>query len=145
MLALAPLRLRPFRAADAPRCARLLEDGWRDALPNRARDIDLPTFGDLTRGEDVIVATQGVSGVIGFVAVDREADFIHHLYVDRARRGRGVGAALLAEGVALASGRASLKCALANLSALEFYHHLGWTWGERGFDIDGAWVRLWSP
>lgn len=145
MFALAPLRLRPYRTADAPRCARLLEDGWRDALPSRARAIDVAAFEELTRGEEIVVATQGVSGVIGFVAVDREGDFIHHLYVDRARRGRGVGAALLAEGVALASGRASLKCALSNLSALEFYHHLGWTWGERGFDIDGPWVRLWSP
>ncbi|MBU6373752.1 MAG: GNAT family N-acetyltransferase [Alphaproteobacteria bacterium] len=143
MFALAPFRLRPFRDHDAPRCARLLEEGWRDALPNRARAIDLDAFAEQTRGERIVVAAQGLAGVIGFVSVDH--DFIHHLYVDRARRGRGVGAALLAEAVAMASGRASLKCALSNLSALEFYHRLGWTWGERGFDLDGPWVRLWSP
>lgn len=145
MFALGPARLRPYRAADAQRCARLLEHGWREALPNRARDVTLADFWEETQGERIVVASQPAIGVVGFVAVDVESAFIHHLYVDATRRRRGLGAALLAEGVGLAGGRASLKCALSNLSAIEFYNALGWSWGERGFDVDGAWVRLWSP
>lgn len=145
MLALGPLRLRAYRATDAVACTRLLEAGWRDALPNRARSIDLVDFAELTQGEEIIVATQLGAGVVGFVAVEASEGFIHHLYVDPARRRRGVGAALLSAGVAVAGGRASLKCALSNLDAIRFYEAHGWTWGERGFDLDGAWVRLWSP
>jgi len=145
MFAIAPLRVRLFQPNDAARCARLLQDGWTDALPNRTQTIDVDEFARLTDGETILVATIGLSGVIGFAAFEPNDHFVHHLYVDRARRRRGAGAALLAEAVAQCGARVSLKCALANLAALDFYRRLGWTWGERGYDIDGAWVRLWSP
>lgn len=145
MFAIAPLRLRMFRQEDAGRCARILQDGWAEALPNRARAIDVEDFFRLTEGETIIVATTGLSGPVGFVSVDPSFAFVHHLYVDAARRHRGAGAALLRAAVDMCRERASLKCALANLPALEFYARQGWTWGERGFDMDGAWVRLWSP
>ena len=145
MFALAPLRLRSFRPEDAARCARLLQEGWAEALPNSARPIDVTEFQRLTEGETILVATTGLSGPIGFVAVDANFAFVHHLYVEATRRHRGAGAALLRAAVQMCSERVSLKCALANVPALEFYARQGWTWGERGFDMDGAWVRLWSP
>jgi GNAT superfamily N-acetyltransferase len=145
MFALAPLRLRMFRPDDAVRCAQILQEGWADALPNRARPIGIADFQKLTEGETIIVATAGLSGPIGFVAIEPKFSFVHHLYVDATRRNRGAGAALLRAAVAMCGERVSLKCALANLSALEFYARQGWTWGERGFDADGAGVRLWSP
>jgi len=145
MFAFAPPRLRAFRPSDAAQCARLLEDGWREALPRRAPGVTLDAFAALTEGEEILVAAQGPARVVGFVAFDRPHSFVHHLYVDARRRRRGVGAALLAAAVAECPARASLKCAVSNLPALEFYHALGWTWGERGFDADGAWIRLLAP
>ncbi|HVK81624.1 MAG TPA: GNAT family N-acetyltransferase [Verrucomicrobiae bacterium] len=61
---------------------------------------------------------------------------LEHLYVDRDRRGQGVGRRLVEAALAAATA-ASYRCLWAetqtvNGAAIEFYQHLGWDWC--GFD-----------
>lgn len=123
-------------------CCKILEEGLREALPKSAQPIGLSDFERFTEEETILVATTEDS-VVGFVSVYIEDNFIHHLYVEKSCRGRGIGKALLEAGVALCNvGKPSLKCATTNLSAIEFYQRLGWKEVERGFDKEQEWIRF---
>lgn len=117
---------------------------WQIAFPKVPRAITVDVFRKETRGEEVFVAEQG-GAVRGFVAVHVPGRFIHHLFVDPAFHGAGMGAALLAHAVAHAGGEASLKCGRINTRALGFYQHLGWLESDDGDDEMGGWVHLHSP
>ncbi len=97
-----------------------------------------------TRDERLLVA-EADGAVVGFVSLYAPQSFVHHLYVEPAFKGRGIGRALLARAVALAGGRASLKCQLRNADALAFYRRLGWRDDETGDGDAGPWVRMVSP
>ena len=64
--------------------------------------------------------------VVGFAAVWEADDFLHHLYVDPAGRGRGVGVALLTAATADLGERAWLKTGTHNEAARRFYTRRGW-------------------
>ena len=137
--------IRPYVPADIEACVHVFDAAWHSGHPYAPRRIDRAAFERETLGERVLVADVGVPGVVGFVGIYEPSQFIHHLYVDPARHRLGIGRALLAEAVALAGGKASLKCQRRNPSALAFYRHLGWHPGEEGEAETGPWVRMHSP
>jgi GNAT superfamily N-acetyltransferase len=138
------LLIRSYDPGDAAACARVFDRAWNFGHPYAPRAIDVAIFEAETRGERVIVGCEG-EHLLGFVSFHEPGRFVHHLYVDPDAQGRGIGGALLARAVALAGGRASLKCQTRNAGALAFYRRLGWTAGETGESSIGPWVRLLSP
>lgn len=115
-----PPLIREPRAADLPDLDRIHRDV-------RAEIRSRPTrgFARDTEGERVLVAEMD-GRVVGFVAIFVTGDFVHHLYVDRPYRGRGVGAALLAAATAGTPRTPWLKVEAHNTAARGFYAHLGW-------------------
>lgn len=137
--------VRAFRDADLARCAAIFAAGTATALKRAPPDEPVGAFREATRGEIVLVA-ELEGRIAGFAGIFAPEAFVHHLYVDEAMRGRGVGAALLREVMKRLRRRVALKCRLDNEAALAFYRHLGWREAERGSDPEsGAWVRFVSP
>ncbi len=126
--------LRPATTADAADLARIWREGWRDghlghtpvALVEARTDASFDRRA-MERVSQTTVAT--IDGnVVGFtVIVDDEAE---QVYVDRAARGSGIAALLLAEverQVAVnGHQRAWLAVAAGNARARQFYERSGW-------------------
>lgn len=141
----ARFRLRNYEPEDAAACAGILERAWQAGHPYAPRSIGLDEFLHETANRSMIVAEAYDGRVLGFAAVHLLDAFIHHLYVDPAHAGQGVGRALLAAALALADGKATLKCQVRNERALQFYHREGWAEGERGEANGEPWFRMLSP
>jgi GNAT superfamily N-acetyltransferase len=83
---------------------------------------------------------------VGFVSVWAQDAFVHHLYVDRGRQGRGTGSALLDFASARHPGTLRLKCVEQNHAAREFYLRRGWRVIDRGRSEDGDYLLMeWTP
>jgi GNAT superfamily N-acetyltransferase len=78
----------------------------------------------------------------GFISVWESEAFIHHLYVRRKSRGRGVGELLLKSLGALLSKPWRLKCLRANEEALGFYFSQGWKEVSSGDSDEGSFAIL---
>ena len=137
--------LRLFSDPDAAECARIFAQAWRAGHPYAPRQLGLSEFRGETVGEVVIVAVSSAEQILGFAGLYLSCSFVHHLYVDPDFHGCGVGRALLAATVAIAGGRATLKCQQKNPGALAFYRRLGWSDGETGDSPIGPWVMMHSP
>ena len=118
--------VRPATAADAPAVQRIYAAsiGKAEWLPEQARLVT--DFGQASVGEVVHVAATNSGEVLGFVSVQPDASFVHHLFIKADSQRQGIGRLLLAslEPWLLAPWR--LKCVRANGSALAFYAALGW-------------------
>lgn len=111
------MRLRDATAADVPGIARVLGDWCRDTpwMPKlHSRDEDLWFVGELMKTHVVRV---GFAGGLGFLA--RQGSVVAALYLAPEARGKGPGAALLAE-VKL-TGLVQLWTFQANDAARRFY------------------------
>jgi ribosomal protein S18 acetylase RimI-like enzyme len=135
------MHIRDLTEADEDACALIFARAWAHAFPQHPRDIDRETFLHETDGEVVIVAEQdGVA--LGFAAVYRPDDFLHHLYVDPTVHRLGVGRALIEAARERTGGGLRLRCQATNVNALGFYAHLGFREYERGRDEYGEWIGL---
>lgn len=109
---------------------------WREA-DHWCEDVFLAD----AAGDDLYAAevNGALVGVLGFYAPD---NFIHSLFVAPSFQRRGVGAALLAEAMALATAPLSLKVDEPNPAARAFYARFGFVETGRG-EADGvAWLLL---
>ncbi|MDB5475313.1 MAG: acetyltransferase [Phenylobacterium sp.] len=135
-------QVRRARPEELPACAdlylRVLRDTFTWQAPERHHRED---FLRAAREEEVYVAVED-SEILGLAAFYRPQNFLHSLYV--ARRGRGVGKALLDQVLAAATGPVSLKVQAPNRRAQHFYAREGFCCVERGQDAgsDVAWLRL---
>ncbi|MCA9757811.1 MAG: GNAT family N-acetyltransferase [Candidatus Eisenbacteria bacterium] len=108
--------------------------GWQDAHadilpPELARYRTLESFRQRLRDGLATVRVAGDPGApLGFCFV--KDDEIYQLYVSAEARGKGVAAALLADGeeriAALGAETAWLACAIGNDRAARFYEKNGW-------------------
>jgi GNAT superfamily N-acetyltransferase len=136
------LSLREFRPADRPRCREILVAAQPFAHPRQsALDIGLGDFDASTREEEIWVADQD-GEIRGWSSLYRPGRFLHHLYVDLAWRGQGIGRALLGRAVARCGGSAELKCDEANRDGQAFYWAAGWRAAGWGWAPSGPWIRL---
>lgn len=111
---------------DATRCAEIFLSGRRHAFPWHPEDrFGLTDYDDCVLDCDVLVA-EARREVVGFVAVDRGAGFIHALFIDPAWRNRGIGTHLLDTALERLGGLAELACAARNAAARAFYESNGW-------------------
>jgi len=132
-------RARPEElAACAELYVRVLRDTFTWQPPERHHRED---FLRATRDEEVYVAVEN-GEILGLAAFFRPQNFLHSLYV--ARRGQGIGKALLDHICAGAGKPVSLKVQAPNRRAQRFYAREGFTCVERGRDpgSDVAWLRL---
>lgn len=143
MMGPAKLEFRSAQPADYPRCAQIYAAAWRSALPSISRRISLADFEAEVSGEQIELARLG-GRTVAYVSVWEPDAFIHHLYVDPASQGFGVGAALVERLAMRFSSKAlSLKCLTINLTALTFYRRLGFEeTTDVGRDAFGTWIRL---
>jgi len=140
----ATIHIRPYAPADAGACVGIFDRAWHAGHPYAPRKIGVALFEAETKDETILVGE--ISGSIaGFVSIYLPQSFVHHLYVEPALQGQGIGTTLLARAVALAGGSASLKCQTRNESALSFYRRLGWVEVTAGTGEFGPWVALRSP
>jgi ribosomal protein S18 acetylase RimI-like enzyme len=135
------MHIRDLTEQDEEACALIFARAWAHAFPQHKREIDRETFLRETDGELVIVAEQD-DVVLGFAAIYRPDDFLHHLYVDPAVHAMGVGRALIEAARERTDGSLRLRCQATNVNALGFYAHLGFREHERGSDQFGAWIGL---
>lgn len=139
--------IRTLGDGDAPALAQLFLEARRRTFywvePSRFQRDD---FALQTQNEQIWVAEQA-GHLCGFIAIWAEENFVHHLYVDEACHGQGLGRALLTQGLAGATQPATLKVATRNVQALAFYHRLGWKeTDEMGVcNITGPWRKLVRP
>jgi GNAT superfamily N-acetyltransferase len=104
---------------------------WLDTRGYRLGDFDRDT-----EGEAISVALER-KDVIGFISIWVADSFVHHLHVDHAHSGNGVGRALLSAGLARIAMPATLKCMTLNSRAVKFYLDNGWRIREAGSGPDG--------
>jgi len=136
-------KIRPINDGEQADCAQIYGDAWNSVLPRSPRKIDQATFRAETEGELVLVATLD-QRVRGYLSLWEPDWFIHHLYVAPADHRLGIGTSLLSAVIQQATDHPlSLKCKLANKSAIRFYKALGFQETvERGTDQYGDWIRL---
>jgi GNAT superfamily N-acetyltransferase len=125
-------------------CTAIFARAWAQTFPAYPRDIDVDAFERETRDEIILIA-EDHGAVLGFAAFYAPDNFLHHLFVDPAFQGRGVGAALIGAIKPIAMAPISLKCSVGNTNARAFYARLGFTQGETGEDTYGQWIRLTAP
>jgi GNAT superfamily N-acetyltransferase len=132
--------VRPFAEKDRPGLEAIYRDSRADAawLPAILREHS--DFSHATEGEVILVAVDDNEVPEGFVSVWEPDRYIHHLYVRRGDRRKGIGTALLA---ALALPKPwRLKCLRANSEAAAFYRSQGWIEVSSGVGDEGPFALL---
>lgn len=134
--------VRPATSADTDAVQRIYAAsvGKAEWLPEHAR---LATdFGAASEGEVVHVAATNGGEVLGFVSVQPEASFVHHLFVRADAQSQGIGRRLLVSLEPWLPVPWRLKCVRANQPALAFYGELGWREVASGESEHGAYAVL---
>mgnify|MGYP003542050878 CR=1 FL=1 len=133
-------RVRPFEEKDRSALEAIYRECRSEAtwLPsaqesNLVRDID---------GEALLVAVDGNDQPEGFVSVLEPEAFIHHLYVRKGSRNRGIAKQLLNSLASRLPGPWRLKCVRANGAAPSFYLDHGWVEVSSGVGEDGPYAVL---
>lgn len=80
--------------------------------------------------------------IAGLAALYEPDNFLHSLYVDHGRQGRGIGLALLNVVAAAAQGPLSLKVEEQNAGARRFYAREGFREIETGMSDGSRWILL---
>jgi GNAT superfamily N-acetyltransferase len=146
-----PFLIAPKRAddTDAVQALFALCVSTAQWLPDTSRAKT--TFADVSVGESIwlaraTAANDASQALLGFVSVQTEAPYIHHLYVHPTARGQGVGKALLQSMQSWLPSPWHLKCVRANHAAMAFYQSQGWIEVGGGVSDDGAYALLqWAP
>jgi RimJ/RimL family protein N-acetyltransferase/GNAT superfamily N-acetyltransferase len=103
-------------------------------------------FARVSAGELQYVATVGGKAgsgeALGFISVQPQESFVHHLYVHPDFCGQGVGRALLTSLESWLPTPWRLKCVRTNHRALDFYAARGWSEVGEGESADGAYAVL---
>ena len=121
--------------------SRLQAFAWADPS-----SFALEDFVNQTEGEAIHLAEDGAGGVLGFISVWEAENFIHHLFVAPGQRRKGIGHALVSDLAKRRQGPFTLKCLLANASALSFYRATGWREAGKGNTAEGHYLLLrWDP
>jgi GNAT superfamily N-acetyltransferase len=136
------ISVRPATTGDSFAVQAIYERSISEAawLPESAKQN--VAFADVSIGEVIFVATADADAVDGFVSVQPNDSFIHHLYVRPDARGNFVGQALLNSLQAWLPQPWRLKCVRENAGALKFYFRGGWSEVGSGESEHGAFVIL---
>lgn len=127
---------------DLPRLAQIYLDArihlfhWLDP-----KTFSLSDFPKDTEGERILVAEfQG--DIAGFSSSWEPDNFIHSLYLDPGKIGRGIGGKLLDATVDILKRPIRLKAQVKNTQAMWFYRKRGWEELSRGVTDWGEYIEL---
>ena len=110
-LSVPSITIRPCAPSDVTACVGIFDRAWHAGHPYAPRVIDEKLLAAETADETLFVADDERDEVIGFVSIYLPQSFVHHLYVDPARRAVAASAEnCSAHAVAAAGGSATLKC-----------------------------------
>jgi ribosomal protein S18 acetylase RimI-like enzyme len=109
---------------------------WMDTSHYKLSD-----FIEDTKGEKIWLADDS-SGVLGFIAVWSQDQFIHHLYVNKRAQRKGVGKALIDTVSQFYQQAIRLKCLCNNQNAIQFYQSQGFKELSKGVDKEGDYLFL---
>lgn len=143
-----PCIIRRATPADRPALAEIFLKARRAAFDwQDPASFALDDFDAQTEGEIILLAENTDGLPLGFVSVWEPDGFIHHLFVDPAHQGEGIGSLLLDDLHAWLLLPYRLKCLARNTRALAFYAKRGWRQvedeGGRGNEgRDDAWILL---
>ncbi|WP_428228514.1 N-acetyltransferase family protein [Flavobacterium sp.] len=107
---------------------------WIDSSQFHLKDFDAAI-----KEEEVLVAVID-NIVVGFIALWRPDNFIHHLYVDQKYHDKGIGTQLLKAAIDIANFPITLKCLENNIKGVAFYRKKGFTEKERGPSENGDYI-----
>ena len=137
------LTVRLAQPTDAPAVQGIFERALTRADWLRAGAEPDTDFVHNSSCETVHVCSADDGVVRGFIAVYEPGSFVHHLYVDAAFQGQGVGRAILAAVVDSQPDKPwRLKCVLVNTRARAFYAKTGWRETETAMGSQGLYVVL---
>lgn len=106
-------------------------------VENQSRDQN--GFDLDTKGEEIIVAK--IDGKIaGFISIWLPDNFIHHLYIRKEYRRKGLGRSLINKIKERIQGPLTLKCLLDNIEAVQFYERNNWKAKSTGISIHGVFI-----
>jgi GNAT superfamily N-acetyltransferase len=132
------LQIREARASDVPRIAVVFREARTTAMPwlpvLHSSSEDLEFFGRLVQAGHVEVGVLD-GRVLGFVAVDRDAHMLDHLYLDPSVQRRGYGRELLDRARAAHDGPLELRAFRENHGAPAFYAACG---ARELYETDGS-------
>lgn len=114
--------------------------GRKEINAETASDIfQLADFDAHTKGEHILVARYNGS-IAGFISIWLQENFLHHLYISKEFRQKGIGTALLKAGCKLTTSKAQLKCLEKNVNAISFYKKNGFIEKSKGKSKDGDYI-----
>lgn len=88
-------------------------------------ELKLSDFDESTKDELILVALIK-NEIVGFVSIWVPDKFIHNLFVLQDFQGKGVGTALVNEGIKRAGLPLTLKCVKSNTKAFNYYKSHNW-------------------
>ncbi|MBR7781293.1 GNAT family N-acetyltransferase [Undibacterium luofuense] len=139
-------RIRLPQAHDWPALRQLFLESriaafhWTDIRRFQLQDLDAQTS-----DEDILLAEDARGQLAGFISVQSESRFIHHLYVAATHQRLGIGAALLQQLPQWQQEPWQLKCLQLNQPAVNFYMAQGFSVMESGDCDDGAYWLMQLP
>ena len=131
-----PLVLRPGEPRDMTACGEIIAAASRASVIHQRIPGLRSLFEDSrpldTEGRRRLVAEQS-GRVAGFADFDPESGHIRYLFVDPARQGAGIGAALVDAVQEICGGNISVNCFAINDVSLAWYL-------RRGFEVETGWI-----
>lgn len=139
-----PVKIRPYHTDDTEYLkelylrVRIETFYWED--PKR---FDLEDLEKDTPEEEIMIAE--IDGAVaGFISVWPPESFVHHLYIDKTFRGKGIGRLLLDDALKKYPRPLKLKCPIQNDPAIQFYKKLGWEVLEEAMGAFGPYYLMQS-
>ena len=135
------LRIRPIVQEDWPALRSIFLAARGAMFPNASTgDFHLTDLDQQTHGETILVAeatvSNGANEKVGFISIQEDDYFIHHLMVDAAMHGKGIGRQLLHNLPDWGQAKYRLKCLCSNTQAAAFYIACGFLLVRSGVDED---------
>ncbi len=109
-------------------------------LPEEARRG--PVLAEVSMNEAISVAVNDANQILGFISVQPDDPYVHHLYMSPDAQGHGVGSMLLKSLESWLPKPWRLKCVRKNVRALKFYARKGWVEVDSGESEHGAYALL---
>ena len=132
------MKIRAATPKDWPQLRQLFLTVRRLTFQNRDENpFQLSDFDQQTAGEVILLAENVRHEIMGFISIQTENHFIHHLFIQPQQQRQGCGQALLHALPNWGKQAYTLKCIRNNDNAVRFYQACGFNIIGNGVDEYG--------